>query len=180
MTGTEPNKDANGETLTTHFDGPEYNGPVTIGPDMNIPAAPKSPSMKQIKTMDKQQKKMMKYITRLRKNQYKENGKVSKELKRLKAAIGLDDYNAIVAVATTFYPETKDKEGKVTKEAYNQTNWQAVTVEAKNLLVLRREMRMASREVAPGTGEVLSKAAANAPLEDRRAAKPIRLRMLLL
>lgn len=114
----------------------------TEGPSMNTPATPKPPSMRQIKAATKQQKKIGKYIRSMRKNQYKANGKISKELTALKAVIGYDDFEAIVAVATSFHPEKKDDTGKVTQEAYNQTNWQAVIAEAKNLLVLRREKRM--------------------------------------
>jgi len=150
---------------------PPAVGTSTIGPDANkLPPAPE-PSMKARKNMDKQQKKLMKYIMKMRKNQYKANGKVSKELNALKKIIGVEDYEAIVAVATTFHHEEKDKDGKVTKEAYNQTNWQAVIVEAKNLLVLRREKRMKGETLPDGTVVSPKRKRTTGRSSDRKAHK---------
>ena len=115
---------------------------VDTATDMNQPAPPKPLSMRKKKNIAKQQKKFGKLMATWRKAQMKRQGRVTRQLKDLSSKIGHDDFEALKAMVTTFYPEKKDDKGVVVQEAYNSVNYAALIVEAKNFLVLRRERRM--------------------------------------
>lgn len=116
--------------------------PDSAGPNMNTSLPPKPLSMRRKKAMDKQRERLGKLIVIMRRKQMQDQARLNRSLKELKKKIGTDDFEAIKAMVTTFHPEKKDEKGNVVQQAYNSVNYQALLVESKNFLVLRRERRM--------------------------------------
>jgi hypothetical protein len=139
MTAETPDKSADGETLRTHSDTTTVD---TSGPNQNTPPPAPPLSMRAMKKMDKQRKMLMKLIKASRASQLKKQGALTRQLGVLRKAVGDSNFEAIKAIATTFYPEKKDDKGNVTQEAYNSVNYKALMAEARHLIVMQREKRI--------------------------------------
>lgn len=90
----------------------------------------------------RQQSAMRNYIQRVTKEYRRVQKRLNTELRVLEGQIGKKDFAMLKDICTVHTPEQKNEQGEVTQAASSYVNKKALLVEARNLLVLKREDRM--------------------------------------
>lgn len=153
MTGESETKVENTENSNTvATDATVLGGTETLdAASSEVKPAPK-PNRAERRSMKKQSKRMQGFIKKLQDHNKKNRDKFNQTLAQLKSRLGVDEFNALQAICTIKQAEQKDAEGKVISEAQEFVNWRAFLAEAKNLLVLRKQARIAAGKRKKTTG----------------------------
>jgi hypothetical protein len=104
--------------------------------------APSGMSKRQLNRMRKNQKSQKRAIEVAMANYAGSLRRIENELKALETTIGIEDFKMLKEICTVVTPEVKNEQGEVTQAASKRLNKEALIVEAKNLIVLKRESRI--------------------------------------
>lgn len=99
-------------------------------------------SRKEVLAKRKQESYFKKMVSKYTEQSQQLNSKIARQLELLEESLGSDDFAMLATICTTITPEVKNESGEVTQEAREELNKQALLIEGKNLIALKREDRI--------------------------------------